>query len=75
METVAKMLKLYIILFSPLLASASLESRNSKAQPIAHIRDGTLVGRYLAEFDQDLFLGIPFVNAPRLNNPTPFNSS
>jgi len=40
------------------------------AVPIAEICNGTLRGRYLPEFHQDLFLGVPFANAPRLDNPT-----
>ena len=43
--------------------------------PTAHISNGTVNGRYLAGFNQDLFLGIPFANAPRLDNPTPLNDS
>lgn len=43
--------------------------------PTAHISNGTVNGRYLPGFDQDLFLGIPFANAPRLANPTPLNDS
>ena len=39
--------------------------------PTAHIRNGTIVGRYLPLFNQDLFLHVPFANAPRLANPTP----
>jgi carboxylesterase type B len=44
-------------------------------KPTAHISNGTVNGRYLANFDQDLFLGIPFANAPRLANLTPINAS
>lgn len=51
--------------------------------PTAHVTNGTVNGRYLASFDQDLFLGIPFAKALRLANPTrlsdswtmPFNAS
>ena len=43
--------------------------------PTARISNGTVRGRYLAGFDQDLFLGIPFANAPRLAKPTPLNDS
>src|ERR1700761_9287055 len=43
--------------------------------PAARISNGNVNGRYLAGFDQDLFLGIPFANAPRLANPTPLNDS
>ena len=42
--------------------------------PVAQIRNGTVRGRYLPEFEQDLFLGIPFAQAPRLDNPRPNNA-
>ena len=40
-------------------------------EPTAKVVNGTVRGRYLPGFDQDLFLGIPFANAPRLDNPRP----
>lgn len=43
--------------------------------PTVHSSNGTVNGKYLAGFDQDLFLGIPFANAPRLDNPTSLNDS
>ncbi|EAQ83708.1 hypothetical protein CHGG_10112 [Chaetomium globosum CBS 148.51] len=43
--------------------------------PVATTLNGTYTGRYLAEFAQDLFLGIPFAQAGRLENPTPLNES
>ena len=46
-----------------------------RAGHTAHVTNGTIHGRYLAGFDQDLFLGVPFANAPRLANPTPLNNS
>ena len=45
----------------------------SPSVPTARIRNGTIRGRYLKEFEQDLFLGIPFADAPRLDNPQPIN--
>lgn len=67
------MLNWHVLLIWPLLVYASTDEPN--VCPKAHVRNGTLHGRYLGEFDQDLFLGIPFANAPRLNNPTPISSS
>ncbi|KAK4245491.1 lipase 4 [Corynascus novoguineensis] len=43
--------------------------------PVATTRNGTYVGRYLAEFSQDLFLNIPFAKAGRLENPSPYDES
>ncbi|KAL2159330.1 hypothetical protein VTH06DRAFT_2333 [Thermothelomyces fergusii] len=43
--------------------------------PVVTTRNGTYVGRYLAEFAQDLFLGIPFAKAGRLENPSPYDES
>lgn len=43
--------------------------------PRARIKNGTVNGRHLPSFDQDLFLGVPFADAPRLANPTPLNKS
>ena len=44
-------------------------------RPTAHITNGTVNGRHLSSFNQDLFLGVPFANAPRLANPTPVNET
>ena len=37
--------------------------------PTAKTRNGTYTGIYLPEFEQDVFLGVPYANAPRLENP------
>ena len=47
----------------------------SSPSPTAQTRHGTYQGRYLSEFNQDLFLGIPFADAPRLDNPLPLNTT
>jgi len=41
----------------------------ASATPTATTLNGTYAGRHLAEFSQDLFLGIPYAEAPRLRNP------
>ena len=43
--------------------------------PTARVTNGTINGRHLSSFNQDLFLGIPFANAPRLANPSPVNET
>ena len=47
--------------------------------PSAPTRNGTYVGRYNPEYDQDFFLGIPFAQPPigdlRFANPQPLTSS
>ena len=43
--------------------------------PTAITRNGTIRGVYLPSFQQDLFLGIPYARAPRLDNPKPINTT
>ncbi|KAF2093481.1 alpha/beta-hydrolase [Rhizodiscina lignyota] len=43
--------------------------------PTAKTKNGTVVGRHLESFDQDLFLGIPYAEAPRLSNPLPVDKT
>ncbi|KAH6623094.1 Alpha/Beta hydrolase protein [Chaetomium tenue] len=62
------MLLSYLALLPGVLASC-------QAAPVATTLNGTYTGRYLAEFAQDLFLGIPFAQAGRLENPTPLNET
>ncbi|KAI9148427.1 Carboxylic ester hydrolase [Paramyrothecium foliicola] len=46
-----------------------------RTAPTAKTLNGTYIGRYLPEFDQDLFLGVPFASAPRLDNPQSLNET
>ena len=48
---------------------------NSSTSPTAQTLNGTYQGRHLSEFDQDLFLGVPFASAPRLDNPLSLNTT
>ncbi|KAK4033472.1 Alpha/Beta hydrolase protein [Parachaetomium inaequale] len=43
--------------------------------PMATTRNVTYTGRYLAEFSEELFLGIPLARAGRLKSPAPLNES
>ncbi|KAJ5128040.1 hypothetical protein N7448_008819 [Penicillium atrosanguineum] len=43
--------------------------------PTAITRNGTVRGVHLPSFQQDLFLGIPYAQAPRLDNPKPINTT
>jgi hypothetical protein len=47
--------------------------------PIATVKNGTLVGRYSPEYDQDFFLGVPFAQPPvgdlRFRQAVPLNTS
>ncbi|KAJ5684508.1 uncharacterized protein N7477_000853 [Penicillium maclennaniae] len=43
--------------------------------PTAITRNGTIQGVHLPSFQQDLFLGIPYAQAPRLDNPKPINTT
>ena len=73
MQPLATMLNWHLILYLPFLAH--VWSQQLRPRPSVHTRNGTIHGRYLSKFDQELFLGIPFANAPRLANPTPLNST
>jgi carboxylesterase type B len=46
-------------------------------QPVVQVKNGTLVGDYVASYQQDLFLGVPYAQAPignlRFENPKPYN--
>jgi carboxylesterase type B len=55
------------------LTSASHYKHQSNGSPTAVTCNGTTQGRYLEEFHQDLFLGVPFAEAPRLDNPRPIS--
>ncbi|KAJ5657611.1 uncharacterized protein N7484_001260 [Penicillium longicatenatum] len=41
--------------------------------PTANTRNGTIQGTQLPSFQQDVFLGVPYAQAPRLDNPKPIN--
>lgn len=64
--------------FLPILALASVVSAASSA-PTVQVKNGTLQGRYSAEWDQDFFLGIPYAQPPvgdlRFRWPQSINSS
>ncbi|KAK4641587.1 hypothetical protein QC761_500510 [Podospora bellae-mahoneyi] len=57
------------------LALLPVAFAGSHKAPSATTLNGTYIGRYLPEFSQDLFLGIPFARAPVLGNPTPWDES
>lgn len=60
---------------STLIGIVGLTFAYANTVPTAKIRNGTLQGRYLDSFNQDLFLGVPFALAPRLDNPRPLNET
>ena len=65
-----------ILSYSSVLASPTkAASFSCDSAPLAHTLNGTYHGRYLPSFNQDLFLDVPFANAPRLDNPTPLNTT
>ncbi|KAF4969011.1 hypothetical protein FSARC_3665 [Fusarium sarcochroum] len=49
------------------------ESAYSRQAPTVKVKNGTYEGKYVAEYDQDLFLGVPFAQPPvgplRFQNP------
>lgn len=65
---------LHGVLFCFLGATLTPSVVGSPSIPTAQTRNGTVQGRRLREYDQDLFLGIPYAKAPRLSNPVPLDS-
>ena len=68
---------LFLLLLLPLLQFNVITGaiNSSSTSPTAQTCNGTYQGRYLSEFNQDLFLGVPFADAPRLDNPTSLNAT
>lgn len=58
--------------------STSFLRRSGTGQPVAQVKNGTLVGIYNAKYKQDFFLGVPFAQPPvgqlRLSNPVPLDT-
>ncbi|KAK0657810.1 Alpha/Beta hydrolase protein [Cercophora newfieldiana] len=61
-------MKFVLFAFLPCLAAG-------QHAPVAKTLNGSYVGRYLPEFSQDLFLGIPYARSPILGNPLPWNET
>ncbi|KAL2827813.1 Alpha/Beta hydrolase protein [Aspergillus cavernicola] len=61
------------------LTGASAVHVNQDTAPTVTVRNGTYIGRYNTEYNQDFFLGMPFAQPPvgdlRLRNPASLNSS
>ncbi len=57
------------------MASGLVAGREKNPSPTVQTLNGTIEGRHLPEFNQDLFLGIPFARAPRLKNPEAWNET
>jgi carboxylesterase type B len=62
-------MKLLPLVFLPVVLASC------QPAPVATTLNGTYTGRYLAEFSQDVFFGIPFARSERLRNPVPWNES
>lgn len=58
-----------------IFASVVLAHSTHLPAPTAITRNGAIQGVQLPSFKQDLFLGIPYAQAPRLDNPRPINTT
>lgn len=60
-------------------AALLVEGVVSQQTPTVKVKNGTLEGRYLPGYNQDLFLGIPFAQPPvgqlRFQNPQSLNET
>lgn len=69
---------LRVIALVSALASLTRCSNNTSA-PTATVHNGTYLGVYSAEYDQEYFLGIPYAQSPtgslRFRNPLSLNES
>lgn len=63
----------------PVVSNAAPQVIDVKQFPTANTKNGTYAGRYLPEYNQDLFLGMPFAQPPvgdlRFRNPLSLNTS
>lgn len=68
-----------LVLSSSLESHASLFGAKYDSNPVVTVRNGTLRGLHLPDFEEDLFLGIPFAEPPtgdlRLRHPIPYQST
>ena len=54
-----------LLTFAFLASSRSVEAlSNSSSTPTATTRNGTYAGRYIPEWNQDVFLGMPYAQPP-----------
>lgn len=58
---------------SLILGACLLPSISASAAPVVHSKAGTFHGRYLREFDQDLYLGIKYAPKPVRFAPAELN--
>ncbi|KAG8632013.1 hypothetical protein KVT40_001153 [Elsinoe batatas] len=68
-----------LLLFSGTSNAHPSSSSSSRRSPTATVRNGTYRGRYLPEYDEDLFLSVPYAQPPvgdlRFRHPQSLNTT
>ncbi|KAM0426454.1 hypothetical protein ACHAPT_008145 [Fusarium lateritium] len=73
MASLLKLVTAALVLAEGTLAAAT------RQPPTVQVKNGTYEGKYVASYNQDLFLGVPFAQPPvgplRFQNPQPLNTT
>jgi carboxylesterase family protein len=73
------MASLLVTAMVALLLAQGISAADSRPSPIVRVANGTLIGKHVASYNQDLFLGVPFAQPPvgplRFENPQSLNTT